>query len=332
MKIFYAVQATGNGHISRAVELLPFFQQYGEVDIFLSGSNATLPTTLPVKYKSAGVSFFYRKNGGLDYWLTAKKLAPLRAWKEAKELPVEKYDIVINDFESITSLACRIKKVKSINFGHQASFQSKNTPRPAKKDFIGELVLKHYATATSYVGLHFQQYDDFIYNPVIKDEILKADVKEEGHITIYLPHYSDENVLKCLRSLKGSIGLRFEVFSKIVKEAVADGNVSFIPVNNSAFNKSMATSYGVITGAGFETPAEALYMGKKVMCFPIKGQYEQYCNAAALKHFNVPVIDSLDETFASEFDNWMNNKNIQPLKLSHSTEQIVEVVMKKAMK
>ena len=34
MKIFYAVQATGNGHISRAVELLPYLQQYGQVDVF----------------------------------------------------------------------------------------------------------------------------------------------------------------------------------------------------------------------------------------------------------------------------------------------------------
>ena len=42
MKIFYAVQATGNGHISRAMELLPYFQRYGQVDIFLSGANNSL--------------------------------------------------------------------------------------------------------------------------------------------------------------------------------------------------------------------------------------------------------------------------------------------------
>ena len=36
MKIFYAVQATGNGHISRAIEILPYLRKYGEVDIFLS--------------------------------------------------------------------------------------------------------------------------------------------------------------------------------------------------------------------------------------------------------------------------------------------------------
>jgi spore coat polysaccharide biosynthesis predicted glycosyltransferase SpsG len=52
MKIFYAVQATGNGHISRAHQLLPYLREMGEVDIFLSGSNASLPYELPVKYRS----------------------------------------------------------------------------------------------------------------------------------------------------------------------------------------------------------------------------------------------------------------------------------------
>ena len=42
MRIFYAVQATGNGHIARALEILPYLKQYGEVDIFLSGTNAQL--------------------------------------------------------------------------------------------------------------------------------------------------------------------------------------------------------------------------------------------------------------------------------------------------
>ena len=68
MKIFYAVQATGNGHISRAMELLPWLQQYGEVDIFLSGNNSHLNLDAPVKYRSKGISLYYDCKGGLDYW------------------------------------------------------------------------------------------------------------------------------------------------------------------------------------------------------------------------------------------------------------------------
>ncbi len=66
MKIFYAVQATGNGHISRAMELLPYLEQYGTVDIFLSGDNSHLVMDAPVKYRSRGVSLYYNSTGGLN--------------------------------------------------------------------------------------------------------------------------------------------------------------------------------------------------------------------------------------------------------------------------
>ncbi len=155
MKIFYAIQATGNGHISRAMELLPHLQQYGTVDIFLSGANSNLALDAPIKFRSKGLSLFYNCTGGLDYWQMVKGYQPLRLRKEIQELPVEQYDLVINDFEHITSAACAKKKIPSINFGHQASFQSSHTPRPVKKSVAGEWVLKNYAKATHYVGLTF---------------------------------------------------------------------------------------------------------------------------------------------------------------------------------
>ena len=133
MKILYAVQATGNGHISRAMELLPFLESYGSVDIFLSGANSTLPLDRPVKYRSKGLCIFYNRNGGLSYLDTVRNFSPLRMMKEVRDLPVEKYDLVLNDFESITSMACALKKIPSVNFGHQASFKSEKTPRPSKR-------------------------------------------------------------------------------------------------------------------------------------------------------------------------------------------------------
>ena len=165
MKIFYAVQATGNGHISRAIQLLPHLRKYGQVDVFLSGANSQLQADMPVRYRSNGLSLFYNQGGGLDYWKIFRTLNPVRLWDEVKELPVEKYDVVINDFECITSLACAHKKIPSVNFGHQASFQSTLVPRPQKKEIMGEFILRHFAKATQYIGLHFKEYDEFIFEP-----------------------------------------------------------------------------------------------------------------------------------------------------------------------
>jgi uncharacterized protein (TIGR00661 family) len=327
MKIFYAIQATGNGHISRAMEIMPYLKQYGEVDVFLSGSNSNLDAALPVKYRSRGVSLFYGNRGGLDYWKMLKEFSPVRIWREAKELPVEKYDVVLNDFESITSLACRMKKVPSVNFGHQASFMSAHTPRPKKKDLMGEWVLQKYATAEKQVGLHFEPYDDFIFPPIIKEEILKASPVDKGHITVYLSHYSDEVVRKALEKITE---VPFEVFSKKVKQPTVAGNVTFIPIDSQAFNKSMINAHGIITGAGFETPAEALYLGKKLMCLPIKGQYEQLCNAEAIKNFGVPVIDVIGDHFDTAIQDWLAAPPPRRLTLSHNTYAIVQQVIETA--
>jgi uncharacterized protein (TIGR00661 family) len=117
-----------------------------------------------------------------------------------------------------------------------------------------------------------------------------------------------------------------------VKERTIQGNITFIPVNGKTFNESMITSHGVITGAGFETPAEALYMGKKLMCLPIKGQYEQLCNAESIKRFNVPIINAIDNNFSNAVEMWMNAPHPETLQLSHSTYDIVQIVMEKARK
>lgn len=321
MKILYAVQATGNGHISRAMELLPFLRNYGQVDVFLSGANSQLKADMPVRYRSKGLTLFYNNGGGLNYPKIIKCLNPLRVWREMKELPVEKYDVVVNDFECITSLACAWKKVPSVNFGHQASFQSALTPRPAKKDLIGEYILKHFAKATSYLGLHFEKYDDFIFTPVIKKEILQAKPVNENHITVYLSSYSDETIQQYFSQLKG---FQFQVFSKQVTQPTTAGNITFIPVNNRLFTKSMISSAGVITGAGFETPAEALHLQKKLMVIPIRGQYEQLCNAAALEKLQVKVLQKIDSSFAASFYNWIETDSQKKIWYPDIAPQLVE--------
>ena len=96
MKIFYAVQATGNGHISRATQLYPYLQKFGTVDFFLSGNNASLHTNLPVKYKSDGCSLHYSKCGGLQYWDIIKNVRPTQIYKDAQSLPLKNYDVIIN--------------------------------------------------------------------------------------------------------------------------------------------------------------------------------------------------------------------------------------------
>jgi uncharacterized protein (TIGR00661 family) len=324
MKIFYAVQATGNGHISRAIEILPYLKKYGDVDVFLSGNNHSLKNDLPICYRSKGMSLYYDQSGSVDLWKTFTEINLKKIWTEAKHLPIEKYDLIINDFESITSLACKIKNIPSIHFGHQASFRSKKVPRPIKKDIAGELVLRNYASGTKNIGLHFKSYDNDIYSPIIKSNILRANPQDNGYITVYLNHYSDALVIKNLSKIKG---YKFEIFSKEIELPYQTENIKLLPINKDLFNHSLINCHGIITGAGFETPAEALYLGKKLMVFPLNGQYEQQCNAKALEEFDAYSVQNFDEYFPTHFYKWITGKSQIEFRLNHSTEEIISKVL-----
>ena len=48
------------------------------------------------------------------------------------------------------------------------------------------------------------------------------------------------------------------------------------------------------------------------MVIPIRGQYEQFCNAAALAKMGVPVLDALDAGFEGMFRPWMGAEEKAP--------------------
>ena len=327
MNILYAVQGTGNGHISRAIQLYPFLRPYGNVDFFISGSNADLKTDLPVIGRSKGISLFYKANGGLDYLKMIRSFS-FRIFLDAYKLPVNNYDLVINDFDFVTSLACLFRKKKSVQFGHQASFQSNKTPRAKNNKLIGEFILKHFVKSTHYLGLHFKAYDDAVLNPIIKQEIIDATPTDDGHISVYLPHYA---IAYLEPFFLAAPNYHFEVFSAEVNAIRNYKNIIYFPISNSAFTKSMIRSHAVITGGGFETPAEAMYMNKKVLSIPIAKHYEQLSNAAALDELGVKVLLHIDKDFNTIFTEWINHAVPVKLELTHSTKEIVAQLIKQTM-
>lgn len=308
-RIFYAVQATGNGHVSRAQQLYPYLQKFGEVDFFLSGNNANLDFNLPVKYRSKGCSLHYSKCGGLNYFDVVKNIKPYMMYKDAKSLPLEKYDVIINDFDFVTSLACKLKKLPSVQLGHQASFQSDSTPRPDKKSVVGETILKHYAPATNHIGFHFQNYDSFILPPVIKEEFINATPTDLKHLTVYLPSFQEHCLLEAFNKLPH---INFHWFLEGIKSIRIEKNITYYPINQALFNKSLLSCHGLITGGGFETPSEALFLGKKLISIPIKNHYEQQCNAAAIRQMGVKVLQTIGADFSDIIEKWFEGNNNNP--------------------
>ncbi|WP_462249716.1 glycosyltransferase family protein [Ferruginibacter sp.] len=326
MKILYAIQGTGNGHLSRARDIIPLLQQKGELDILVSGIQADVELPYPVKFKFKGLSFIFGKNGGVDLIATYKKSNLKQLYKEIKSLPVEEYDLVINDFEPVSAWACKMKHKECIGLSHQAAVINKKSPKPKNKDIVGKAVLHNYAPVTAAYGFHFGAYDKNIFTPVIRDQVRNAKAEDKNHYTVYLPAYSDERVIKVLGEIKN---INWQVFSKHSKKEYQLKNIYIRPVNNDEFIESLLNCTGILCGAGFETPAEALFLKKKLMVIPMKGQYEQQCNAAALKTMGVPVIKTLKKKHFDKITSWVQGKQFIPVNYTNSTERIINMIIKK---
>lgn len=318
MKILYAIQGTGNGHISRAREIVPLLQQYGELDLLVSGTEAEVSLAQPLKYRFHGISFVFGTNGGVDKWATFKLMDLKQFWRDMHSLPLKQYDLIINDFEPVSAWACKLQKIPSVSLSHQCSFVSPKTPRPAKWNY-GDWFLKHYSPTTHHIGFHFERYADFIHTPVIRSEIRNLQTANLGHYTVYLPAYDDKILAKYLNQTK----VQWQIFSKRQKTPYQDGNVQIFPVNNEAFNTSLANCEGLLTGGGFEGPAEALFLQKKVLMIPMQGQYEQQCNALAASKMGVPVIKVIDETFVSRINTWIKSDERVWVDFPDETAEIV---------
>ncbi len=324
MRVLYAIQGTGNGHAARARDIVPILKKKVDCDVLISGIQCDLKTfDFPVDYQLKGLSFIFGKSGGVDLLTTFLKTNLFRFAKEVNTLPVEKYDLIINDFEPVSAWAAKLKRVPIVSVSHQSAVLAPNAPRPSYGDWKGEFILKNYAPINQSYGFHFQSYNKGISTPVIRQEIRNTVPTDKGHFTVYLPAYSDEVLLHVLSQI---VGTQWHVFSKHCRQEKTVNNVKIEPVDNDAFIKSFAECRGILCGAGFETPAEALFLGKQLAVIPMKGQYEQHLNAAALEEMGVCVLADLPSS-VEQLQKWVKSKKAQKISYPDNAEKVINRVL-----
>ncbi|MES2630236.1 MAG: glycosyltransferase family protein [Bacteroidota bacterium] len=326
MKILYAIQGTGNGHLSRARDIIPILQKKGELDILVSGIQADVELPFDIRYRFNGLSFIFGKRGGISMTATYRKSDLKRLAREIESLPIHEYDLILNDFEPVSAWACKLAGKPCIGLSHQAAVISKASPKPSGKDPVGKAILHRYAPVSASYGFHFERYDENTFTPVIRSQIREAVPTDKGHYTVYLPSYSDKRIIKVLSEVED---VKWQVFSKHSKKPYTAGNIDIKPVNNEAFIESFVSSTGVLCGAGFEAPAEALFLKKKLMVIPMKGQYEQQCNAAAAAQLGVPVIKKLRKRYLDTILDWVESEQTITVDYPDNTEQIINEILVK---
>ncbi len=325
MKVLYAIQGTGNGHFSRAQAIIPELQKLVDLDIAVSGAKKSkIPLNYPIKYKMKGISYTFGSKGGFDFWQTFKNLNVPLAFRDADMLPVNDYDLVISDFEPVSAWSAQMKHTKCVHLSHQASLLKWKTPRPYP-DLLALWFINWFIPCTSRFGFHYKNYDEQIYTPIIRPEVRALNPVVKDHYAVYLPFYSVEK----LKEFLSQFNVKFHIFSKKVKTKEWHKNILLHPFDNKAFLESIETCKGAISGAGFMATSEFLFLGKKMLVIPMKKQFEQKCNAEALKEFGVPSVHSLSIKAKEVIINWLQNGKAERIVFPKIAPNVVKDIIER---
>lgn len=300
-KIFYGVQGTGNGHITRARVMAKALYAAGfDVTFQFTGRPADKYFDMEIfgDYQvKAGLTFNTNK-GQVSYLKTALEAQPISFMRDIKALDLSGYDLVISDFEPVTAWAARRQKKQVIGIGHQYAFRH-NIPREGS-DPIANQVMNYFAPADIGVGLHWHHFGQPILPPIIETHPVPESV-QANKIVVYLPFEDSHEVIQHLAPFEN---FEFHVYSPHVVPSKYS-HIICKPLSRDGFQNDVYDCAGIISNAGFELASESLQLGKKILAKPLHAQMEQISNAAALKQLGYG--HTMFDIDAAVIEDWLHN-------------------------
>jgi len=300
MKILYGVQATGNGHITRARAMSKYLSAADDiqVDYLFSGRPKDEfwdMATFGDWQCCRGLTFIHEA-GDLKMIRTMRENSLLQYFKDIRNLDLDSYDLILTDFEPITAWAAKLKKKLCIGVGHQYAF-SHSVPRRGS-DPIAAGIMKSFAPVSVGLGLHWHHFNAPILPPIAETHET-AEPSDPNKVVVYLGFENSDEVIELLDSFDDHLFVYYGNFP----QHESRGNIQLKPLSREGFKHDLATCGGVICNAGFELSSEAIQLGKKLLIKPLHGQVEQLSNAAALEKLGLGM--SMDYLDKSAVRNWL---------------------------
>ncbi|MEQ8470961.1 MAG: glycosyltransferase family protein [Marinoscillum sp.] len=307
MKYIFIIQGEGRGHMTQALSMANILRANGHQisRVIVGKSNRR---NIP--------QFFMDKIGTLVEHLDSpnfvtdknqKSVKPLRTvihsllksktYRKSIEqidgiVNKDQPDVIINFYDFVGGLYNFVKrpKAKFICIAHQFLIAHPEFDFPPKRA-IDKLSLRMgnkiaSLGADKILALSFQNFHDlpkkklYVVPPLLREEIKSVKTESKDHFLVYMvnPGYASEvndfhndhpkQPLQCFWDKKD-----------VPKEYIIDETLTYHQLDDLKFIDQMASCKGYVTTAGFESVCEAMYMGKPVLMVPVKGHYEQACNA-----------------------------------------------------
>jgi uncharacterized protein (TIGR00661 family) len=309
--VILLVQGEGRGHMTQAMAIADILRKKGiQIKYVLVGVSSA--RTLPVFFLQAFSEpveilispGFTKKNGrGNHIWKTIFNtiLAIPKYIRSLRQLHsvvrTHKPSLLIGFYEPLFAfynLFFRSRAVK-IAIAHQYEYLHEAYVKPAVAPYA-YAVLKYYSRFTCYgasqiLAISLQELPRSVkyprlrvIPPLLRKELFDVVPSVQPFLLLYVvnPGYikdierwhteHPEVVMHCFTD--GSL-----VASREKGTWEVDETLTFHALDGRKFLDFLAACSGVCCTAGFETVAEALWLGKPVLLIPVEGHIEQRCNA-----------------------------------------------------
>ncbi len=317
MKFVFLIQGEGRGHMTQALNLKELLEKKGYlVSKVLVGSKnlESLPSffvekiNCPIEILTSPKFKIDKKGQGI---LLFKSIvcslfeipAYLRSLKKIKKIIKEENPTaIISFYEPLTAFYFRFFRENRPGFfiGHQY-FMS----HPAFNNFFRKkkekLFFRIYNSISSIkkgvkICLSFTEETDllekniYICPPLIKSEIKKISLNQEkNYLLIYILNkgYSE----KIINWSQKNPYIKIEAFRNSPDKKIEQisPSLTFHHLNNDLFNLKLRDCRAYVSTAGFDSIAEAAYLGKKILMVPTKNHFEQNHNAIDAKRAKIAI-------------------------------------------
>ncbi len=314
-KIVFIVQGEGRGHLSQSVALKEYLEIAGHtVEAVFAGCNSLHP--LPSYYrelfgdrlKCFASPFFLRtpNKKGIYVGRTIlfnlfRSLLYLREVKRIRrELARLNPHVVFNFYDLVGALALQkvSPSVKKIGIGHHF-FLHLDEYRCSGGNALHEWFLRLHTrkvmgSCDKVLALSFRELTGneqiTVVPPLVREQFRNATHKEGPATLIYLLNEGFASDITTIA--ENNPDFQADIFSELPTETPMPPAIRLHAINDRAFLEKMESCRNLITTAGFDTVAEAAYMGVPLGVVPVRNHFEQHCNSFDMERSGLGV--SLD--------------------------------------
>jgi uncharacterized protein (TIGR00661 family) len=314
MKILYGVVGEGMGHATRSKVILGHLSADHQLLIVASGkAHNYLTRFFPDVIEIEGLRIIY-ESGSVDRsstFMNFVKSLPAMVSRNVKHfVEIGKQfspDVVVSDFESFAYMFGMSYDIPVISIDNMQILNRCELDIEIPKKYMNDFLLAraivksklpgcaHYMV-TSFFFPEVRKERTSLYPPILRPEILDAQVTRGEHILVYQTSATDEGLLEILQKFNVS----FRVYGFGHRQEI--GNLRLLDFSGDGFVQDLASCRAVIATGGFSLMSESVYLGKPYLAVPVRKQFEQVLNSLYLEKLGYGEFhESLDPRVIKNF-------------------------------